>query len=79
MADWFYRDIITKVQGQAPNTAPIGGDPFNPPTTSNFPKLCKDFASLEGRTFSSTEDFADTRARLEDMERRSRLLDLEDR
>ena len=78
MTDWFRRATVPEVQGKVPNTTPVGGNPFNPPTPADFSKLCRDFASIGGRTFSGMEDFEETRARLEDMEQKFRLLDLED-
>ena len=79
MADWFRRATVPEVQGQAPNTTPVGGNPFNPPTPADFSKLCKDFTSIGGGTFSGMKDFKETQARLEDMERKFRRLGLEDR
>ena len=78
MADWFRRAMVPEVQGQVPNTTPVGGNPFNPPTPADFSKLCKDFASIGGGMFSGMEDFQETQARLEDIERRFRPLALED-
>ena len=65
------------MHGPTPNPAPAGGNPINPPTTINFSKLCKDFASLGGKTFSGKETFVKARAWLRDIERIFGLLGLD--
>lgn len=57
------------MHGGAPNPAPAGGNPINPHVVINFSKLCKDFASLDGKAFSGKETFMEARACPMDTER----------